>query len=149
MSHYSSIPFDYNETINDKQIIWHRKPCTLCGMNNHVVSKCWKIMDLYMKVMETRKNPWHEELCPCQEKNKGMTTWIHKNCCAHCNKGRHQESTCWTLHSELHPKKDKKSNEVTHKGSELQEEDKLPKNKQLTKEDIFILMARRMNKTLS
>jgi len=48
------------------------KPCTFCALNNHVVSKCWKIMDLYRKVMATKKNPRHEEPYPYQEKNKGM-----------------------------------------------------------------------------
>jgi hypothetical protein len=75
-----------------------------------------------------------------------MKTWIKKNHCTHCNKGGHQEATCWTLHPELCPKKDKKANEATHKGSQLQEEDQLPEKKQLRKEDIFVLMTERMNK---
>jgi hypothetical protein len=54
-SHYSNVPFDYKQIGNVKQSLWHRKPCTFCGMNNHDVAKCWKIMSLYMKVMATRK----------------------------------------------------------------------------------------------
>jgi hypothetical protein len=137
-SHYSNVPFDYKEIGNDQQSLWHRKPCTFCGMNNHVVSKCWKRMALYRKVMETRKKPRHEDPSPHGKKNKGMKTWIKKNHCTHCNKGGHQEATCWTLHPELCPKKDK--------GSQLQEEGQLLENKQHRKEDIFILMTERMNK---
>jgi hypothetical protein len=75
--------------------------------------------------MATRKKPRHENLSPHQEKKEDMKTWIKKNHCTHCNKGGHQEATCWTLHPELCPKKDKKANESTHKGSQLQEEDQL------------------------
>jgi hypothetical protein len=39
-------------------------------MNNHVVSKCWKRMALYRKVMETRKKPRHEDPSPHEEKRR-------------------------------------------------------------------------------
>ena len=63
-SHYSNVPFDYKQIDNVKQSLWHRKPCTFCGLNNHVATKCWKRMDLYMKVIETRKKPKHEDPTP-------------------------------------------------------------------------------------
>jgi hypothetical protein len=69
-SHYSNIPFDYKEIGNDQQSLWHRKPCMFCGMNNHVVSKCWKRMALYRKVMATRKKPRHEDLSPHGRKRR-------------------------------------------------------------------------------
>jgi hypothetical protein len=55
-SHYSNVPFDYKQIGNVKKSLWHRKPCTFCGLNNHVVAKCWKRMALYRKVMATRRS---------------------------------------------------------------------------------------------
>jgi altronate dehydratase len=76
-------------------------------MNNHVVAKCCKMMNLYRKVMKTRKKPRYEDPSPHGKKQKGMKTWIKKNHCTHFNKGGHQQATYWTLHLELCPKKDK------------------------------------------
>jgi hypothetical protein len=55
-------------------------------MNNQVVSKCWKIMALYRKVMATRKKPRIEDPSPHQEKERGNKTLKRKNHCTHCNK---------------------------------------------------------------
>jgi hypothetical protein len=41
---YSNVPFDYKQIDHVKQSLWHMKPCTFCGKNNHVVAKCWKRM---------------------------------------------------------------------------------------------------------
>jgi hypothetical protein len=97
-SQYSNVPFVYKQIDNVKQSIWHKKPCTFCGMNNHVVAECWKRMAFYRKVMTTRRKPRYEDPSPHGKKNKGMKTFIKKKHCTHCNKGGHQEATCWTLH---------------------------------------------------
>jgi hypothetical protein len=107
-------------------------------MNNHAIAKCWKIMSFYRKVMETRKNPRHEDPSSHEERSKGKKTWKRKNHCTHCNKVGHQEATCWTLHPELRSKKRKKvgptlmkglADEETKKGSQLPEEGQLPEKR--------------------
>jgi hypothetical protein len=85
-------------------------------MNNHVVSKCWKIMDLYRKFMATGKKPRLEYPSPLQEKERGKKNLKRKNHCTHYDKGGHHEATSWTLHLELCPKKDKKFKQALVKG---------------------------------
>lgn len=46
--------------------------------------------------------------------------------------GGHQEATCWTLHPNMRPKKDKRvvkelANEAAHEAGQLQEEGQLQK----------------------
>jgi hypothetical protein len=76
-------------------------------MNNYDVSKCWKIMALYRKVIVTKEKPRNENPFPHGKKKKGMKTWITKDHCTHCKKGGHHEAKCWTLHPDLCLKKDK------------------------------------------
>jgi hypothetical protein len=69
------------------------------------------------EVMETRKKPRLEDPSPHEEKRKGKKTLKRKNHCTHCDKGGHQEATYWTLHPELHPKKEKKVGQAPMKES--------------------------------
>ena len=51
------VPFNYEQTRNFRKKLWHQKPCTFCGLNNHIASKC-------SKTMEIGKEPRHEDPFP-------------------------------------------------------------------------------------
>lgn len=129
---YSNVHFDYKKIGNDEKKLWHIKPCTLCGLNNHATTKSLKTMALYRKVTVMTKKSSDEDPSPHQERKKGKKTWRKKGYCNHCNKGGHKEATCWTLHLEMCTKKDKRvvkepSNEAAHEAGQLQEEGQLHK----------------------
>ena len=92
-SHYSRVHFDYKNVDNHGRKIWHRKTCYFCGLNNHVISKCWKRM-----AAQRRKR--HEKPSPQQEKKSVKQVWRKKNFCTHCDRSGHQRATCWKLHPE-------------------------------------------------
>ena len=69
------------------------KRVIFCGLNNHVISKCWKRM-----VAERRMR--HGKPSPQQGKKSVKKVFRRKTFCTHCDQSGNQRATCWRLHLE-------------------------------------------------
>jgi hypothetical protein len=85
-SAYHSVVFDYLK--HDKFVCKNgiKSPCTYCGLYNHHISKCWKILTTFRKLYKQRQ---HEKRMP--------------KICTHCQKRGHLIDQCCTLHPTTHP----------------------------------------------
>jgi hypothetical protein len=107
--------------------------------------------------MATRRRMRMEDCFPHTKKSRGNTVLKEKGYCSHCSRDGHHEATCWALHTDIHPKRDKKTRKTplreTTSQAVLQEnpppgEDQLPEKGQLGKEDMFGKMVEQMGKIL-
>jgi hypothetical protein len=131
--------------------LWHQRPCTFFGLNNHLVSQCWKINSLYRKVMETRKKSRIEDRSPYIEKSKGKRPLKEKGYCSQCSRDGHHEATCWAFHPNLHPKRNNKTRKTPPRETTNQavsQGNPPPEKGQLNKGHMFIIMTGRMGKIL-
>jgi hypothetical protein len=84
-SAYNSVAFDYVKHDKSACKNGRKSPCTYCGLYNHHVSKCWKILTMFKKLSKKR------------QLEKRM-----QNICTHCQKRGHLIDQCWTLHPTSH-----------------------------------------------
>jgi hypothetical protein len=85
-SAYHSVAFNYVK--HDK--FGRKNPCTYCGLYNHHVSKCWKILAAFRKLSKQR------------QRERRM-----QKVCTHCQKQGHFDNQCWTLHPTIRPQPQK------------------------------------------
>jgi hypothetical protein len=107
--------------------------------------------------MATRKKTRIEDRSPHTERSRGNTPLKEKGYCSHCSRDGHNEATCWALHPDLHPKRNKKTrktpprettNQAVLQGNPPPGGNQLPEKGQLGKEDLFDIMTERMGKIL-
>ena len=89
-SAYNSVAFDYVKHGKFSCKNGRKIPCTYCGLDNHHVSKCWKILTTFRKLSKQR------------QLEKKM-----QKICTHCHKRGHLIDQCWTLHPTTHPQQKK------------------------------------------
>ena len=77
--------------------------CSFCGLDNHNVSRCWKRMATYKKLLKEKKK---EAKGPLDKANHTVKR-MHM-CCAYCHKQGHLVERCWTLNPTMLPQKLKK-----------------------------------------
>jgi hypothetical protein len=63
--------------------------------------------------MATKRRMRMEDCFPHTEKSRGNAPLKEKGYCSHCRKDGHHEATCWALHPNLHPKRDKKTRQTS------------------------------------
>ena len=73
---------------------------SFCGLDNHYVSRCWKRMDTYRKLLKEKKQVAKGP----QDKANHAVKRIHM-CCTYCHKQGHLAGRCWTLNPALLPPK--------------------------------------------
>ena len=77
-----------------------RIACSFCGLDKHDVSRCWKRMATYRKLLKERKQ---EAKGPLDKANH-VVKRMHM-CCTYCHKQGHLVQGCWTLNPALLPPK--------------------------------------------
>lgn len=82
---------------------WKRIACSFCGLVNHSVSRCWKIMATYRKLLKERRQ---EAKVPLNIENHAVKK-MHM-CCSYCHKQGHTDERCWNLNPTMLPRKLKK-----------------------------------------
>jgi hypothetical protein len=96
--------------------------------------------------MEMRRKMMIEDHYPHAERSKVNTPLKEKSYCNHCSRDGHNEATCWALHLDIHPKRNKKtkktpSRETTShavlRGNPPPRGNELPEKGQLGKENLF------------
>jgi hypothetical protein len=94
------IPFDFVQ--HDKFPHKHGKriACSFCGLDNHNVSRCWKRMATYRKLLKEKKQ---EAKGPLDKANHAVKR-MHM-CCTYCHKQGHLAEKCWTLNPTMLPQK--------------------------------------------
>jgi len=80
-----------------------RIACFFCGLDNHNVSRCWKRMATYRKLLKERKKKAKGSLDKANHAVKRM----HMQC-TYCHKQGHLAAKCWTLNPTMLPQKLKK-----------------------------------------
>jgi hypothetical protein len=70
------------------------------------VSQCWKRKSFCRKVIETKRRRTRMDHT---KKSRGNEPLKEKGYCNHCSRDGNHEATCWDLHIDLRPKKDKKT----------------------------------------
>ena len=82
---------------------WKRIACYFCGLVNHSVSRCWKRMATYRKLLKERRQ---EAKVPLKNENHAIKKM--NMCCTYCHKHGHTIERCWTLNPTMLPRKLKK-----------------------------------------
>jgi len=92
------IPFDYVK--HDKFPYKHGKiiAYSFCGFVNHNVSRCWKRMATYRKLLNERKQEAKGQL----DKENHAIKRMHM-CCTFYHKQGHITAKCWTLNPTMFP----------------------------------------------
>ena len=75
------IPFDYVKHDKFPYNFWKIISCSFCGLDNDNVSRCWKRMATYRKLLKERKK---EAKGPLDKENHAIKRMYM--CCTYCNK---------------------------------------------------------------
>jgi hypothetical protein len=107
--------------------------------------------------MAIRRRTRMEYFFPHKEKSRGNAPLKEKGYCNHCSRDGNHEATCWALHPYILPKRNKKTRKTPPRETTSEEvlqgnlpprEDQLPERGQISKEDMFFIMDKRMGKIL-
>jgi len=85
----SNLPFDFAKHDKLPHRYGKRIACSFCGLDNHHVSKCWKRMATYMKLLKERKQ---EAKGPLDKENHAIKK-MH-TCYTYCHKQGHVAGRC-------------------------------------------------------
>jgi hypothetical protein len=102
-SDFNHISFDHVKHGKFPHKHWKRIACSFCGLFNHSVSRCWKRMATYRKLLKERRQ---EAKVPLNNANHAVKKM--NMCCTYCHKHGHTAERCWTLNSTMLPRKLKK-----------------------------------------
>ena len=64
---YSNVSLHCNHRTDN---MWKVYPCTLCGLHNHCLAKCWKRKSLHNKFFSNSKEMKYEDHHPCHKMEK-------------------------------------------------------------------------------
>jgi len=90
--------FDYVKHDKFPYKHWKIIACSFCGLDNHNVSRCWKKMATYMKLLKERKQEAKGQL----DKANHVVKRMHM-CCTYYHKQGHIAEKCWTLNPTMFP----------------------------------------------
>ena len=102
-SDFNHISFDHVKHGKFPHKHWKRIACSFCGLFNHSVSRCWKRMATYKKLLKERRQ---EAKVPMNNANHAVKKM--NMCCTYCHKQGHTVERCWTLNPTMLPQKLKK-----------------------------------------
>ena len=102
-SDFNHISFDHVKHGKFPHKHWKRIACSFCGLFNHSVSRCWKRMATYRKLLKERRQ---EAKVPLNNANHAVKKM--NMCCTYFHKHGHTAERCWTLNSTMLPRKLKK-----------------------------------------
>ena len=97
------IPFDYVQHGKFPYKYGKRIACSFYGLDNHNVSRCWKRMAAYRKLLKEKKQ---EAKGPLAKANH-VVGKMHM-CFTYCHKQGHIAAKCWTLNPTILPQNLKK-----------------------------------------
>ena len=52
---FNQVAFDYDKHGKYSHKSWRKFPCYFCGLNNHIVSRCWKKIAINKKLSKQRR----------------------------------------------------------------------------------------------
>jgi len=102
-SDFNHISFDHVKHGKFPHKHGKRIACSFCGLFNHSVSRCWKRMATYRKLLKERRQ---EAKVPMNNANHAVKKM--NMCCTYCHKQGHTVERCWTLNPTMLPQKLKK-----------------------------------------